>query len=202
MVRIIFIALLSFLFACNESGNKNSTPEKNILVNHTRPPIKSEACIQVFDSATAYADIGDYVSAQKLLRKCNEMEPGNGIILSTLGAAHFALHDTATALNYFFEAIRADSLKPEAYAGAGCVLEMQGNYTDALSILQTGLSKTTPDQFTHYNISLNLAVTYLSMDSCLKAKEYLDITKNYGNDKPQFDERILQIEESISNRCK
>jgi hypothetical protein len=79
---------------------------------------------------------------------------------------------------------------------------MQGKYTDALSILKTGFSKTTPDQFTHYNISLNLAVTYLSMDSCLKAKEYIAITKAHGFDNAQFDGRIQQIEEGILNRCK
>lgn len=202
MRKIIFLAFFSMLFACGDPGTKNASPEKNLLINHTRPDIKSEACIQVFDSATAYANIGDYVTAQKLMHKCNEMEPYNGTILSTLGSSYFALRDTATALKYFFEAIRADSLKSEAYANAGGALEMQGKYSEAMNVLKNGFSKTSPSQFTYYTISLNLAVTYLSMDSCIKAKEYIDITKNYGSDKPQFDQRIRQIEDNILSRCK
>jgi tetratricopeptide (TPR) repeat protein len=200
--KIALITIISFLFACNNSNDKTAQPEKNLLINHTKPNIKSEACIQVFDSATAYADIGDFATAQELLFKCNKMEPGNGTILNTIGSSYFALKDTATALKYFFAAIRADSLRPEAYAGAGCALEMQGKYADALNILKTGFAKTNSDQFTYYNISLNLAVTYFSMDSCLKAKEYIAIAKNNGFNNSQFDGRVQKIESNILNYCK
>lgn len=200
--KIIYLACISFLFACNNSETEDTGSAKNLLIHHNRPEIKSEECILIFDSATAYADIGDFVTAQKLLFKCNEIEPNNGTILNTIGASYFALKDSTEALKYFFTAIAADSLKPEAYASAGCLLEMQGKFTEAVSILKKGYAKSNTDQFTHYNICLNLAVTYLSLDSCSQAKKYLEITKQHGVDRPQFDNKVKHTEENLLNSCK
>lgn len=199
--KLIYTACITILYSCNNTPEV-AAPEKNLQINHTRPDIKSEACIMAFDSATAYADIGDFTTAQSLLIKCNRMEPGNATILNTLGSSFFALKDSVSALKYFYAAIEADSSKPEAYASAGCLLEMQEKFPEALSILKKGHTVCNSEQFTYYGICLNLAVTYLSMDSCSQAEKYIEMAKQHGSDRRQFDARVQQIEQNITNHCR
>lgn len=199
--KLFYLFIFNFFLSCDNSTESN-IPEKNIFIHHTKPDIKSEQGVQLFDSATAYADIGDFETAQHLLLKCNNLEPNNGTILITLGASYFATGDSAKAMSYFISAIIADSLKPEAYASAGCLFEMQGKYKESIDILNLGFRRSNEKQFTHYSISLNLAVTYVSMDSCTQAKKYLEIAKNHGTDNLQFDGRIKQIENNMLEICK
>ncbi len=55
----------SILFSCN-TKNKENTSSEHILIHHTKTKIKNETCLQMYDSAISYADIGEYITAQKL----------------------------------------------------------------------------------------------------------------------------------------
>ena len=186
----------------NNSITKNDPPKEHILIHHTRPSIKSEECIQVFDSASAYMDINDFVTARKLLHKCNDIESNNATILNTLGVSYFANGDSTTALKYYFRAIEADSTKPEGYASAGCLLDMLRKPNEAIKILKIGYSKTSLDQFTHYNICSNLSIAFFHIDSCIQAKKYIAIAKEHGFNNPQFDNHVRQVEKGIIDYCK
>ncbi len=188
--------------SANNSIAVNDPPIEHVLINHTRPNIKSEKCIQVFDSASAYMDINDFVTARKLLHKCNDMEPNNATILNTLGVSYFANGDSIKALNYYFKAIETDSTKPEAYASAGCLLDMLRKPNEAITILKIGYSKTNLDQFTHYNICSNLSIAYFHIDSCTQAKKYISIAKQHGFNNAKFDNHVQQVEKGIIDYCK
>ena len=189
-----------------ESLNNNSTekdlPKEHVLIHHTRPSIKNEFCIQVFDSAISYMEINDFIIARKLLHKCNDIEPNNATIINSLGVSYFSNGDTATALKYYLKAIETDSTKPEAYASAGCVLDMLNRQNEAIKILKIGYSKTNLDHFTHYNICSNLSIAYFHIDSCNQAKKFIAIAKRHGFNNPQFDKHIQQVEKGILDYCK
>lgn len=198
----IYLLLIATFFACNDSVINNESKNENIIVHHTNPSIKDKRCIQIFDSSRAYAEIGDYKTALRLLHKCNEIEPNNGLILNALGTTYFGTGDSTSAIKYYFAAIGADSLTDEAYAGVGTLLQMQGKPKEAIDILKIGYSKSNSDQFTYYNICLTLAGAYYNLDSCAQTKKYLAIAKANGFNMAQFDARINQVEAEVSNYCK
>lgn len=207
LVTLLIIASVSFYYITENdettnSNIENAPPKEHVLIHHTRPSIKSEACIQIFDSANAYMEISDFITARKLLQKCNEMEPDNATIINSLGVSYFANGDSTTALKYYFKAIETDSTKPEGYASAGCLLDMLNRQSEAIKILKIGYSKSNLDQFTHYNICFNLSIAYLHVDSCMQAKKYIAIAKQHGFDNPQFDDHVRQVENGIFDFCK
>ncbi|MBL7935532.1 MAG: hypothetical protein JNM51_06965 [Bacteroidia bacterium] len=207
LVTLLIIASVSFYYITENEENANSNvendpPKEHVLIHHTRPSIKSEECILVWDSATAYMDINDFVTARKLLHRCNDIEPNNATILNTLGVSYFSNGDSTTALKYYFYAMKADSTKPEAYASAGCLLDMLRKTDEAIKILKIGYAKTNLDQFTHYNICFNLSIAYFHVDSCKQAKKYISIAKQHGFNEPQFDTQVQQVESAILEYCR
>jgi tetratricopeptide (TPR) repeat protein len=215
VIQKIVIFVLLFLFESfflyhtdnnskspNDSTTENDSPEEHILNNHTRTGVKSEECNRIFDSASAYMDIHDFVTARKLLHKCNDIEPNNATILNSLGVSYFANGDSTTALKYYFKAIQTDSTIPEGYSSAGCLLDMLRKPEEAIKILKIGYSKTNLDQFTHYNICFNLSIAYFHIDSCTQAKKYIAIAKQHGFNNPQFENQVLQVEKGIIDYCK
>jgi tetratricopeptide (TPR) repeat protein len=202
MTRLLISATsIFFLFACNNSTKKENSRD-NIIVHKTKPHIKDSICAQIWDTALAYSDAGEFSTSLRLLKKCNDIEPNNATILNALGVAYFATNDSTTALKYYFDAIAADSLTPEPYAAAGCLLEMQAKYVDAIRILKLGYSKSNLNQFTHYNICFNLAITYYALDSCDQTEKYLSIAKRHGfDDQTHFDKKLQQVDEEVSKYC-
>ncbi|MFN8117531.1 MAG: hypothetical protein U0W65_15585 [Bacteroidia bacterium] len=198
----VLYALYSYAPPIENKTNNVDEPKEHVLIHHTRPKIKSEACILVWDSATAYMDINDFVTARKLLHRCNDIEPNNATILNTLGVSYFSTGDSTTALKYYFNAMKADSTKPEAYASAGCLLDMLSKTDEAIKILKIGYAKTNLDQFTHYNICFNLSIAYFHIDSCKQAKKYISIAKQHGFNEPQFDTQVKQVESAILEYCR
>lgn len=192
--------LLGLLFSCADDQDKKDM-HPNILVHHTKPKFNDSVCIQIWDTALAYADIGDFKTSLKLLEKCNDIEPNNATILNAIGVSYLANGDSVTALKYYYSAISTDSLKPEAYASAGCLLENLAKYQDAIRILKLGYKKTNLNQFTHYNICLNLAITYYSLDSCDQTIHYLEIAKKHGFDNLEFDRKLNAVYEEAIKYC-
>jgi tetratricopeptide (TPR) repeat protein len=207
LVALLIIASVSFYYITENdettnSKGENDPPKEHVLIHHTRPKIQSEECILVWDSATAYMDINDFVTARKLLHRCNDIEPNNATILNTLGVSYFSNGDSTTALKYYFTAMKADSTKPEAYASAGCLLDMLRKPDEAIKILKIGYAKTNLDQFTHYNICFNLSIAYFHVDSCMQAKKYISIAKQHGFNEPQFDTQVQEVERAILEYCR
>jgi tetratricopeptide (TPR) repeat protein len=201
MKKIVYsLFAIIFISSCNSKANDNNL-EKNIIVHHTIPKVKNPECIKFWNLALNYTEKGDFKKANELLLKCDKLEPNHATILNSVGVSYFGMGDTMAALKYYYTAIAADSLTPEAYAGAGVVLEQMKKYNESLKILKLGYLKTNLDQFTHYNICMNLAVTYYKMDSCVQAKKYITIARKNPFDNKRFNEKVKFLDEGMTKYC-
>ena len=183
------------------ANNNDRDIDKEVLIHHTKPDISNIACTKIYKQSISFADKGDYKSANELLLKCNDIEPNNATILNSLGVSWEVLGNDDKAMQCYYNAIKVDSLQLEAYASAGYALIRKHYFIEAIKILNLGYSKSNEDQFTHYNISLNLAVAYFNLDSCLQTKKYLLISKKHGFNNPQFDEGIIMFEKDVDKYC-
>lgn len=203
-MKILTLALIVFLSACGNSAKpvESSVDQSNQIIRHGTPPrIENEECMRLYDLAIDYAKKGDHRTEQTLLLKCKKLEPNNGTVLNALGVSYYALNDSTTALEYYFLAIKADSLMLSAYENAGVLLEMRGKYVEATKILKMGLAKSDTNNFTHYNICFTLAITYFNMGSCVEAKNYLSIAKQRNFNILEFTSLLDKFEAEVLKQC-
>ena len=175
--------------------------KKDVLINDTKLNIRNIECTKIYEQAISFCDRGDYKNAREFLLRCNDIEPNNATILNSLGICWKVLGNYDKAMQCYYNAIKVDSLQLEAYASAGYALIEKHYFNEAIQILKLGYSKSNENQFTHYNISLNLAVAYFNLDSCLQTKKYLSISKNHISNNPQFDEGIIMFEKDVTKYC-
>ena len=119
-MKHILIIIFITCYSCGITHTEENSDNKNdILVHETNPNITNEESSKLFEKAKVLIEQQDYKSANKLLLKCDELEPNNPTILNTLGISYFSLGEYKKALKNYYLAIEVDSLSLEAYASAG-----------------------------------------------------------------------------------
>lgn len=172
-----------------------------MLSNDTDYDIKDAECLKLYKQSLAFVDQGNYSNAQKGLLKCNEIEPNNPTVLTSLGVTFLSLGNPEKALECYYNSIKADSLNIAAYVSAGYALMNEKRFKESIKILQLGYSKSNLKQIEHYGICANLSLAYLNMDSCSQAKKYFLLAKENDLNNSQFNESLKIIENNLKDNC-
>tara|TARA_R110000868_G_scaffold289573_1_gene549817 strand:+ start:2048 stop:2695 length:648 start_codon:yes stop_codon:yes gene_type:complete len=128
-----------------------------------------------------------------------EIEPENPSLLNNLGNAEHELKNYQIAIKYFEESFKvSDSLYLNAGLNLGLLYWKDYEFEKSVKVLEYVLSKSSK-KYEKSAAHFQLAITYLDMNTCEKAKWNFIKAKADWKQISGFDERLQKLDEDIKN---
>ena len=129
---------------------------------------------------TSYQVAGQLYLAQEDFRRSLFLRPNNSQAWFHLGRNYDVLGNVPQAREAYQRAIEGNL--PEAYSNLARLDILEGNYIEAIALVETGL-RLNPEARVNYALIKNLGWIYLNMEDYAKAKTYLQIAINLDKEK-------------------
>jgi len=176
-IMLIFIGLI--IFSCDFSSDYRvrDINDDNSVFFLNNNDIVDTIAREKFNKGLKYTQIGDHEKAYFEIKKADEIEPDNVIIINSLALNAFYLNrDTDDNRNYYLlfeKAIEIDPSFPYSYSNYAFCLNKNREFKKAISLLNEGINFVRDERMKSI-FYYTLAISHLGLNDCELAKENIN----------------------------
>lgn len=174
---IVFIGLI--IFACDFKKDykvRDINGDTSIFFLNN-DDIQDTIARRIFNEGLKYAQIGDHEKAYIEIKKANEIEPDNVLILNSLALNAFFLDrnsdDKQNCYSLFERAIEIDVTFPYSYSNYAFCLNKNREFKKAVNVIKEGINYVRDERMKPI-FYYTLAISHLGLNDCGLAKENID----------------------------
>lgn len=204
MKSYFLIVIFSVIISCKSKDNSNKkfdiiNNKGNVDVYNSGEKFETKESNKFNTEGIELAKKNEFNKAEIKFLKALKLEPNNPTILNNLGNIKKSKYEYDESINYYEKSlIVSDSLYFNSALNLGIVSYKIKNYNKSLKLLEYVTSESTDlklIKIAYYN----LALVYIAMNECDKAKTELKKMKKLFENNIQFIEQYEYLETRIKN---
>ena len=198
--------LLCFLifYSCNGITEKKEQSDEIIIRDglnlqyfyYKNEEIRNSDALNYFNLGQDKMRKGNLVEAKKLFLKSDQIEPDNLIVLNALGNIESHLKNFDKSYDYFYKAIKIDSLYSVTYLNLGTALNENFKEEQAIEVYDKGLNLKN-NFVSKSEWYYSIAIAYYNLDDIGKSMEFNEKALIYVK-KPELRESILLLKNILA----